>query len=596
MWWLRASDAVTSSWVAAGVGAAASFGASYVGGAFWKTRVHSEDILFGELMLWGWVQRWRIERRLAAASDLLGLADGAPRNLPEGRLTDEQRVSLLRQLAATLEARDAYTHGHSRRVARHASNIAKRMNMSPAEVAKVRTAAAMHDVGKVKTPIAVLHKEGKLTEEEFGIIKLHPVEGASMVETLRDAELTAMVRHHHERLDGTGYPDRLAGDAIPVGARIIAVADTFDAITSTRAYRAAHAHKRALDILDAEAGTQLDPDAVRAFCRCYGGMRPLAVWTILANVPQRLVSWFDGGLGTANASSMANVMATAATTAAVGGVALGPILKPAGHSHRAIATVAASAVGSQAQNGAGPTHPAWQTRGPAHPGRRASSTSPRRPASRVASLVASVSGATSGGAAISSRRLRAHPHRSPQSLSSPQRPAAAPKPRPVHPPAGYATPVHQGVGHGAAPHHGTVRPRGHGLVVNPGPGAGTGSHTTSGPGVAPGPQIAPGQGGVEPGPGDPPGQAIAPGQNGAPGPGIASGLGIGDVIPGLGANPTPVRPSRPERAGDRGSSNGSGSNGSPGAGSAPGAGSSEQGGGHGHGHGHGNGRGNGNGH
>ncbi len=429
-------------------------------------------------------------------------------------------------------------------MARHASNIAKRMNMSPAEVAKVRTAAAMHDVGKVKTPIAVLHKEGKLTEEEFGIIKLHPVEGASMVETLRDAELTAMVRHHHERLDGTGYPDRLAGDAIPVGARIIAVADTFDAITSTRAYRAAHAHKRALDILDAEAGTQLDPDAVRAFCRCYGGMRPLAVWTILANVPQRLVSWFDGGLGTANASSMANVMATAATTAAVGGVALGPILKPAGHSHRAIATVAASAVGSQAQNGAGPTHPAWQTRGPAHPGRRASSTSPRRPASRVASIVASVSGATSGGAAISSRRLRAHPHRSPQSLSSPQRPAAAPKPRPVHPPAGYATPVHQGVGHGAAPHHGTVRPRGHGLVVNPGPGAGTGSHTTSGPGagpapgtapgsgpapgpapgtgvnpgpgVAPGPQIAPGQGGVEPGPGDPPGQAIAPGQNGAP--------------------------------------------------------------------------------
>jgi len=82
VWWLRASDAVTSSWVAAGVGAAASFGASYVGGAFWKTRVHSEDILLGELMLWGWVQRWRIERRLAAASDLLGLADGAPGTCP----------------------------------------------------------------------------------------------------------------------------------------------------------------------------------------------------------------------------------------------------------------------------------------------------------------------------------------------------------------------------------------------------------------------------------------------------------------------------------------------------------------------------------
>jgi len=609
VWWLRASDAVTSSWVAAGVGAAASFGASYLGGAFWKTRVHSEDILFGELMLWGWVQRWRIERRLAAASDLLGLADGAPRNLPGGRLSDEQRVGLLRQLAATLEARDAYTHGHSRRVARHASNIAKRMNMSPAEVAKVRTAAAMHDVGKVKTPIAVLHKEGKLTDEEFGIIKLHPVEGASMVETLRDAELTAMVRHHHERLDGTGYPDRLAGDAIPVGARIIAVADTFDAITSTRAYRAAHAHKRALDILHAEAGTQLDPDAVRAFCRCYGGMRPLAVWTILANVPQRLVSWFGDGLGTANASSVANVMATAATTAAVGGVALGPILKPAGHSHRAIATVAASGVGSQAQNGAGPTHPAWQTRGPAHPGRRASSTSPRRPASRVASIVAPaaprsavirgpVSRTISGGAAISSRRLRAHPHHSPQSLAAPQRPAAAPKPTPGHPPVGNATPVHQGVGHGAPKHHGTaVRPRGHGHGVNPGPGTGAGSQTTAGPGagpapgtapgsgpapgpapgtganpgpgVAPGPQIAPGQGGVSPGPGSAPGQPIAPGQDGAPGPGIAPGLGIGDVIPGLGANPAPGQVIAPGAGGGPGSSNGSGSTVAPGAGSAP---------------------------
>lgn len=239
VWWLRASGAVRSGWVAAGLGAAASFGASYVGGALWKTRPHSEDLLFGELMLWGWVQRWRGERRLAAATDLLGLSEGVPRNVPGGRLTDEQRADLLTRLASTLEARDPYTHGHSRRVARHSSNIARRMGLSAEEVAKVRTAAAMHDVGKVKTPIAVLHKEGKLTDEEFAIIKRHPVEGAVMVAMLRDDELTGMVRHHHERLDGTGYPDRLGGEAIPVGARIIAVADTFDAITSTRAYRSA---------------------------------------------------------------------------------------------------------------------------------------------------------------------------------------------------------------------------------------------------------------------------------------------------------------------------------------------------------------------
>jgi HD-GYP domain-containing protein (c-di-GMP phosphodiesterase class II) len=96
------------------------------------------------------------------------------------------------------------------------------------------------------------------------VIKLHPAEGADMTVVLDDPQLTAIVRHHHERLDGTGYPDRLSGEAIPLGARIIAVADTFDAITSTRPYRGAAPHKRALEILRQESGAQLDPDAVRA--------------------------------------------------------------------------------------------------------------------------------------------------------------------------------------------------------------------------------------------------------------------------------------------------------------------------------------------
>ncbi len=108
----------------------------------------------------------------------------------------------------------------------------------------------MHDVGKVETPTAVLHKAGRLSDEEFDIVKRHPVDGADMVATLDDDELTAIVRHHHERLDGTGYPDGLAGDEIPLGARILAVADTFDAITSTRPYRQANPHKKALDILE----------------------------------------------------------------------------------------------------------------------------------------------------------------------------------------------------------------------------------------------------------------------------------------------------------------------------------------------------------
>ena len=335
VWWLRDSGVVTSMWVGIGIGTAVSFGASYVGAALWKKRTGSQDILFSELMLWGWVQRWRAEGRLATATDVLGLRHGPRHNVSGGRLTHEQKAGLLTQLASALEARDLYTHGHSRRVARHASNIAKRMGLPAAEVTKIRTAGVMHDVGKVKVPTAVLHKEAKLTDGEFKVIQRHPVEGARMVSTLGDDELTAMVRHHHERFDGTGYPEGLAGDAIPLGARILAVADTFDAITSARPYREAHAHKKAIDILTAEAGVQLDPDAVRAFCSCYTGSRPLVVWTVLANGPPRFAGWVGGGLSTAKASSVASVMATAAATTAVGGAALGPLVEAPQHSHRA---------------------------------------------------------------------------------------------------------------------------------------------------------------------------------------------------------------------------------------------------------------------
>ena len=333
VWWLRASGLVTSFWAGAALGTAGAFVAWYVGGALWKTRTGSRDILFSELLLWGWLQRWRNDRRLSAATDVLGLASGRPQAITGGRLTNEQRAGLLTRLSTSLEARDPYTHGHSRRVARHATNIAKRMGIASDHVAKIRAAAAMHDVGKLETPTSVLHKEAKLTDDEFAVIKRHPVDGAVMVATLEDDELTAMVRHHHERIDGTGYPDGLAGEAIPLGARIIAVADTFDAITSTRAYRRAHAHKKALDILTAEAGSQLDSGAVRAFCACYSGRRPVALWTMASNGAPRLASWFGGGLSTG----------VAASVAAVVGAALGPaVVETPASPDRGVATAAAA--------------------------------------------------------------------------------------------------------------------------------------------------------------------------------------------------------------------------------------------------------------
>ena len=318
--WLRESGAVESMWVALAVGVAMSLAASQVGAALWKAKANS-DLLFSELMLWGWVQRWRSERRVAAATNLLGLSVGRSDAITGGQLSGAEKKRLLTQLTSSLESSDPYTHGHSRRVARHAANIAKQMGLSGGEIAKIRAAGAMHDVGKVETPTAVLHKAGRLTDEEFDIVKRHPVDGADMVATLDDDELTAIVRHHHERLDGTGYPDGLAGDEIPLGARILAVADTFDAITSTRPYRQANPHKKALDILRTEAGTQLDPEAVKAFIECYSGMKPVAFWAVLINARPQVSATFGQVFSPVTGT---NVLATTVAAAAVGAVAVGP--------------------------------------------------------------------------------------------------------------------------------------------------------------------------------------------------------------------------------------------------------------------------------
>ena len=236
----------------------------------------------------------------------------------------ETRRELLEKLSAALEARDAYTHGHTKRVTRHSERVAREMGLAPELVAKIRIAAAVHDVGKINTPREVLTKPGRLDDVEFEAIKRHPVDGAEMVREIGDAEITAMVRHHHERLDGTGYPDRLAGDEIPLGARIIAVADTFDAMTSSRPYRTACSHKRALDVLTKEAGAQLDPAPVAAFMRYYSGKRSVG-WTALAvAVPQRLGAWIGAAFQNAGAGIAPAVQGLAAVGAAgVMGAGLG---------------------------------------------------------------------------------------------------------------------------------------------------------------------------------------------------------------------------------------------------------------------------------
>jgi hypothetical protein len=312
VWWARASGRLPSPAYGVLLGVIFSLGASSLGCLVWEMLPGSEDLLFSELMLWGYLHRRRAERKLESALDMVA-------RIGEGRdgPNTQRRAKLLEQLVTTMETQDPYLHGHSRRVARYSWLIAKRMRLSPAEVARVRTAAAVHDVGKIKTPTAVLHKPGRLTDVEFDIIKKHPVDGALMTEVLRDPAITSMVRSHHERLDGSGYPDGLAGTEIPLGARIIAVADTFDAITSERAYRRAGAHKKALDILREEAGTRLDADAVHAFCGHYAGQAPITMWSFVVALPERLVSWIGSSVG-----SVASAAKVAAVAALVSGAAV----------------------------------------------------------------------------------------------------------------------------------------------------------------------------------------------------------------------------------------------------------------------------------
>jgi hypothetical protein len=352
VWWLRVSGTIDSASITLLVGVVLSLVTSWAGRMVWEKRQGSEDLLFSELMVWGYLHRRHSQRRLASAAHLAAPLQ-ARSGVRDGRAVREQ-TRLLERLVAGMETRDPYLNGHSRRVARHAWMIARRMKLPADEIARVRTAAALHDVGKTKTPKTILHKAGALTDEEYRIIKLHPGEGAEMTTVLGDPELVGMIRYHHERLDGSGYPDGLRGSEIPLGARIIAVADTFDAITSARPYRAASPHRKAIDILHAEAGSRLDADVVRAFCGHYAGRGPVALLSFLLSLPERLLSWL-----TASAGTLATVAKVAAVAAIVGGAAatsatLG-IATAARPSHLRVshAAVAAAAVGAPRSAAAG---------------------------------------------------------------------------------------------------------------------------------------------------------------------------------------------------------------------------------------------------
>jgi putative two-component system response regulator len=180
----------------------------------------------------------------------------------------EQAENMITTLALTIEARDTYTAGHCVRLASYAVELGERLSLGQDELGALRLGGFLHDLGKIRVPDAVLLKPGPLTADEWRMIKEHPDAGDRLATPMRTLSLVRpIVRHHHERIDGRGYPDKLVGEEIPYLARIMAVVDIYDALRTRRPYKPPLDDAEALRILVEGARTgQLDPDIVRAFC------------------------------------------------------------------------------------------------------------------------------------------------------------------------------------------------------------------------------------------------------------------------------------------------------------------------------------------
>ncbi|MGE0158165.1 MAG: HD domain-containing phosphohydrolase [Gemmatimonadales bacterium] len=169
-------------------------------------------------------------------------------------------LEIVREWGESIESKDSYTQGHCSRVADYACMLAEAAGFSAQEMLWFRMGALLHDVGKVSVPLEILTKPGKLDDTEWSVMSLHPVFGVDLLEGVEFPwDVRPMIRHHHERWDGSGYPDKLAGNGIPLEARILTIADVYDALTTTRSYRAAFTHEKAMEIIGSEVGKTVDP-------------------------------------------------------------------------------------------------------------------------------------------------------------------------------------------------------------------------------------------------------------------------------------------------------------------------------------------------
>jgi hypothetical protein len=196
------------------------------------------------------------------------------RHVVDAATSAEQLLQSLFVMAWMVEARDPYTGGHLWRVSQYSRLLAQHAGMSAADAARISIGGFLHDLGKIGVPDAILRKAERLTDEEFTVIKVHPEVGARLLASHPLAALADnAVLHHHERIDGTGYPASLAGDAIPLDARIVSICDAFDAMTSARPYRSSIGRIQALGIIEDQMGRQFDRHFAKYFLNlCRAGV------------------------------------------------------------------------------------------------------------------------------------------------------------------------------------------------------------------------------------------------------------------------------------------------------------------------------------
>jgi len=179
----------------------------------------------------------------------------------------QQTLAMASSLISLIDLRDRYTGGHSFRVAAYTRQIAMHLGLPHEETEEIVLAASLHDIGKIGVPDRVLLKQGSLSDEEFGWIRMHPEWGWTAVRNVDDFRRASLVvLHHHERMDGNGYPGKLRNTEIPLGSRIIAVADSFDALTTDRPYRKGRTDSEAIAEIVRHIGAQFDEAVVKAFC------------------------------------------------------------------------------------------------------------------------------------------------------------------------------------------------------------------------------------------------------------------------------------------------------------------------------------------